>query len=234
LGVKKSRAFTLVELLAVISVIAILAAILSPVVGNAVDSAKKLKASKNLQQIAMVYANFALRGNFNELSTCKNVAEWAGIFSKYEELNIASVFIFNDDYLVETTNKPVPKTIGTMKNGQWSINPEFKIFPKSVVIISGISSRAPVTTTPLAYTRGLDNESGKWRSSYGDNGGVYGETGGFIVFLDGHVEFYSNLTSDENMLTNYYTGEKTRKISEAVNHGARALSWQGIEWEAGE
>ncbi|MDR0693574.1 MAG: type II secretion system GspH family protein [Puniceicoccales bacterium] len=228
---KRDRGFSLIELLTVVSVIVILAAILMPLVGNAINDAKKIKALKNLQQIATAYVSFSLKDRFRELNNCKNAAEWAGVLSKHEELNAASIFIFNDDYLVESNHRAIPKTIGIRKNGQWSINPDFENFPLSVVVISGIAGRAPADTTPIAYTRGLDPETGKWRPAKGNNGGVYGESGGIIVFLDGHVEFYPNLTDEANILVNYYTGEKTSKISEAVNGGARALSWTGIEWE---
>jgi prepilin-type N-terminal cleavage/methylation domain-containing protein len=229
-GVRR-RAFTLVEILAVISIIGVLAAIVMPVISSTIDRARKLKASKNLQQIAAAYASFSLKGKNNELYNCKNAAEWAELIAEHEGLNVASLFIMSDDYLVESTNRSIPKTIGIMKDWKWHPNPEFKNFPMSVVVISGISSRAPAPTTPIAYTRGLDNESGKWRGATGNNGGVYGESGGFIVFLDGHVEFFNNLTDDCNMLVNFTTGEKTSKISEAVPPGARALSWTGIEWE---
>jgi type II secretory pathway pseudopilin PulG len=228
---KRNSGFSLVELLTVISVIIILAAILMPVVGNAINDAKKLKALKNLQQIATTYVSFSLKDNLRELNNCKNAAEWAGVLSKHVELNAASIFILSDDYLVESSHRAMPKAIGIRRNGQWSINPDFENFPLSVVVISGIAGRAPAETTPIAYTRGLDHETGKWRPTSGNNGGVYGESGGIIVFLDGHAEFYPNLTDEANMLVNYYTGEKTSKISETVNGGARALSWTGVEWE---
>ncbi|MDR1401405.1 MAG: type II secretion system GspH family protein [Puniceicoccales bacterium] len=228
----KKNAFTLIEMLTVISIIGILAAILMPVISNAIGEAKKLKVSKGLQQIAMAYASLSLKGFTRELNSCENAAQWAGIFSKYGELNAASMFIAGDDYLVETERNPLPKSIGFVKNGTWQMNADFKNFPLSVTVISGISSQARAETTPIAYTRGLDNNTGKWRGANGNGGGIYGETGGFIVFLDGHVEFYSNISDERNMLINYYTGEKTSKISEAVNSGARALSWTGVEWEA--
>ncbi|MDR1433500.1 MAG: type II secretion system GspH family protein [Puniceicoccales bacterium] len=229
---RRRRAFSLIELLAVISIIGILATVLMPVVSSAVDGAKKLKVSKGLQQIAMAYASFSLKGLTRELNVCKNAAEWAGVLAKHEEMNVASIFIVGNDYLVEAEHRPVPKTIGLLRNGQWRINPDFENFPLGVVVISGISSRAPAATTPIAYTRGLDAGSGRWRPADGPDGGIYGEEGGFIVFLDGHVEFYANLTDEANALVDYYTGEKTSRISEAVNCGARALSWTGVEWEA--
>ncbi|MDR2737616.1 MAG: type II secretion system GspH family protein, partial [Puniceicoccales bacterium] len=133
-----ARAFTLVELLTVISIIGVLAAILMPVVSNAIDSAKKLRASRNLRQIAMSYVSFSLKGKNRELKACQSAAEWAGLLSKHEELNVASMFFLGDDYLVESTNRPVPKAIGFVRDGQWRLNPEFENFPLSVVVIAGI------------------------------------------------------------------------------------------------
>jgi len=49
---KKSTAFTLVELLVVISIIAILAGLSFPAVNGALDSAKKTQAKSNVVQIA--------------------------------------------------------------------------------------------------------------------------------------------------------------------------------------
>ena len=46
----KNRGFTLIEMLAVISVICILSAILMPIVGNAIAGAKKVRDSRHLQK----------------------------------------------------------------------------------------------------------------------------------------------------------------------------------------
>lgn len=48
----RTRAFTLVELLVVISIVAILASLAFPAVGGAMDSAKKAQAKNNAVQIA--------------------------------------------------------------------------------------------------------------------------------------------------------------------------------------
>jgi hypothetical protein len=135
--------------------------------------------------------------------------------------------------LIESNRQTVPKTISIRKDSKWHINPDFENFPMSVVVISSIASRSPAATTPIAYRRDLDPHSGQWGSASGDNSGIYGESGDINVFLDGHAEFYPNLTDAANMLVKHDTGERILKISEARNTGARALSWTGVEREAG-
>jgi len=52
------KGFTLIELLGVISIIAILCALLIPTAGKAIDSARKTTAANNLRQIAMAYYTY--------------------------------------------------------------------------------------------------------------------------------------------------------------------------------
>jgi prepilin-type N-terminal cleavage/methylation domain-containing protein len=100
---------------------------------------------------------------------------------------------------------------------------------------------------PIAYSRGLrdgDTEPGTWVDSKikFDLGGVFSSKGGFIAFLDGHVEWYNNLgTRDRCALKKYGTNAVTNKIYEAIPKGGTGmegmdsyvLSWKGGKQDCG-
>ena len=62
-----SPAFTLVELLVVIAVVAVLAALLFPVAKNALASAKSAKCTANLRQIGTAYMAYLKDNNFDPI-----------------------------------------------------------------------------------------------------------------------------------------------------------------------
>ncbi|MDE6576013.1 MAG: prepilin-type N-terminal cleavage/methylation domain-containing protein, partial [Opitutales bacterium] len=225
------RSFTLIEMLTVIAIIGILITLILPSVGQAIDRARQLKDENNLRQLAAAYINYLYNApDKYELNACKNLYEFAGLLAKHGYLAAPEVYYASSDYLL--SNRKPPRTIGRTINGIWRINSDFLNFPLGVVVITNISPSAPASTTPIAYTRGLDHTTGRWREAIGDNGGVYSSTGGFIAFLDGHIQFFSDLAEEYNQLVNFYTGENTSNIQNAVNHRARALNYLGIEWEA--
>lgn len=57
--IKKGRGFTLIELLVVIAVIAILAALLLPVLGNSKAKAEGLTCANNLKQLSLAWQLYA-------------------------------------------------------------------------------------------------------------------------------------------------------------------------------
>jgi type II secretory pathway pseudopilin PulG len=94
---------------------------------------------------------------------------------------------------------------------------------------------------PVAYSRGLRDGTtnpGTWVESKVkfDLGGIFSDKGGFIAFLDGHVEWYANLgTGDRCALRKYGVHAVTNKIYEALPKGdiggvptnSFVLSWKG-------
>jgi prepilin-type N-terminal cleavage/methylation domain-containing protein len=220
-------AFTLIEILTVIAIIGILATILLPSIGSAISKAKRMKDANNLRQIVMGYLTY-INGNSagRELAQCKNLYDFANILAKHGCLATAEVYSSDSDPLVLASRLSAPKSIGRLNNGKWHPNGEFLKFPLSIVAVVNVSANAPASTTPIAYSRGLNAKTGTW-----DRNSTYSGEGGFIAFLDGHVQFFNNITEPENQLVHFYTGERTSNIVEAVNSGAKAVSHIGIEWE---
>ncbi|MDR1437588.1 MAG: type II secretion system GspH family protein [Puniceicoccales bacterium] len=229
---QNKRGFTLIEVLAVIAIISILATLLTPSIGGLLARARRARAMNNMRQIAIAYQNYANGGGSPwELRSADCLWQWAGTLARQASINDGAIYIFPDDYLVERDPRPAPKSIGRYADGNWEVDEAFRSYPLSVTVIAGIASDAPPSTTPLAYTRGLDPEMGHWRKSTGASGGVYGERGGLVVFLDGHVEFFEFIDPKNPPFFCHDSGLATVDIRRAVNPGARALSWNGVDWE---
>lgn len=75
-ALKKTVAFTLIELLTVIAIIGILAAILIPVVGAGRERARRAACMSNLRQIGVAAHLYAME-NDDRLPDLQNVGNWA-------------------------------------------------------------------------------------------------------------------------------------------------------------
>lgn len=221
---RSSAGFSLIELLTVIAILGILAAIIIPTVGKARETAQRAVDANNLRELgkaALIYAADNRDALPNPQQTSRQVSgsnerywQWFGQLARYGGFNDPTLLVSNLDAAVDQTALPLlvldpaistPPTLETdfTSLGTTSFN---------VVAGLRLSDKA---TTPLAFTRGLGTD-GTWSeagSSEDDpNRGVYGETGGHIVFLGGNVEFY---TSIENLLISN-TGRPTSNLRQAV------------------
>ncbi|MDR0428662.1 MAG: type II secretion system GspH family protein [Puniceicoccales bacterium] len=228
---QNNNGFTLIEVLAVIAIISILATLLTPSIGGLLERARRTRVSNNMRQIVIAYQNFVnSSGSAKELRTANRLAEWASILAHHTGMNDASLYIISEDYLAEADSRPIPKSIGNYRNGSWEMADDFSSYPLSLTVIVGISPGASPSTTPFAYTRGLDAQTGRWKKSIGPAGSVYGEKGGLVVFLDGHVEFFEFFDSKNPPFLRYDNGTPTTDIRQAVNPGAKAINWNGTAW----
>lgn len=221
--------FTLIELLTVIAVIGILAAILIPTVGGVRESARRGTAASNLRQIAIAYAAYSGGSGRPRGIHADSIHDWARILAEAGNFNDPAIYILADDPVVEQSTRSMPRVVATPPasgTGEWTIDPDFQNFPLSFAVANRLSSRAPASTTPIAWTRGLQ-PSGKWAPLDAAVPGVYGAKGGHIVFLDGHVTFYEDLSANGGQLINYTTQQPTANILEALGPGAEILDYTG-------
>ena len=216
--------FSLIELLTVIAIIGILAAIIIPTVGKARETAQRAVDANNLRELgkaALIYAADNRDALPNPQQPNRQISgsnqrywQWFGQLARYGGYNDPSLLISKLDSAVDQTALPLLvldpaiSTPPTLETGFTSLG------TTSFNVVAGLrlSDKA---TTPLAFTRGLTT-GGTWTevgSSEDDpNRGVYGDIGGHVVFLGGNVEFYSSI--EDSLISN--TGRPTSNLRQAV------------------
>lgn len=215
---KPSKAFTLLEILTVTAIFATLAAIFIPIAGKAMDSARKSAVANNLRQIALAYYSFLNTDNQTSSHTnSDSLHDWVALLAEKVDLNNPNLWIIKEDPLTQNTHPPTYIVSFNPQTAHWDQNIAFKNSPLSITLVKGIPINASPSTTPIAWTRGLQS-NGLWASN-----GAYAEKGGFIAFLDGHVKWYSNLSDNGGLLTHYSTRKPTSNILEALPPHASVL-----------
>ena len=188
-----AAAFTLIELLTVIAIIGILAAIVIPTVGTVREKAQRAVDSNSVREIlkaAQIYAG----DNQDRLPDPQNIPnttltapqnawKWPGILAKNNILTDPTFWFAKND---PAFNGNYPRFIINPTAQRNQLYNEFTQGGRSPSweFVGGVKMSDPATT-PVIYTRGLQS-SGLWSTT----SGVYKDTGGFIAFLGGNVAFY--------------------------------------------
>lgn len=222
-----SRGFTLVELLTVIAVIGILAAILIPSVGVVRQSARRAAAQSQLREIQTAYTAYTEGGTRARAINASTIYDWARILAQHSNFNNAEMWFVTEDPLVEV-QESLPLVVATPPSsgtGDWNVHPDFQGFPLSFAVANRLSTQAP-SSTPIAWSRGLTT-NGTWAPADAPNPGVYGSDGGHIAFLNGSVEFFSDLNADGGQLIDYDSKQPTGNILDALSPTANILESNG-------
>lgn len=220
-------AFTLIELLTVIAIIGILAALIFPTVGKVRETAQRTVDANNLREIVKAAQIYAADNNDRlpdpQAIQAQNPAPvtggqgpflWAGILAQRGILTDPTFYFAKND---PAFNGAFPTAIVSPAN-RGVLDPSFTTNRVLSFEFVGGLRVSDGATVPVAFTRGL-LATGVWDAT----NGTYRDVGGHIAFLGGNVQFYPNLTEAAQQLT-LNSGRKGSSVLQALPFNANAAS----------
>jgi len=209
----------------VLGVMGLLMGMLIPSVGVVREKAQRMATGQKLRQIGIAVATY--HTTTGKPLVAESLEEWITELASETGLREGELFLFDEDPLVMRMTEEIPTVlVQNSGGGDWESVGGFTGLPIGIAVASGVSPYANPSTTPIAWTRGL-TPSGSWQDHGGDRAGVYGSDGGFIVFLDGHVEYHRNLADGGGRLVSWEEGSPTAEIGEALGPGTQAYDYKG-------
>ena len=181
----------MIELITVIAIIAVLLAVLTPVVSNMMGSARRSSDANNMRQLAMATIAHINQSGATNSTAFASLNDWAVALAQAGNFNEPALFIVPGDpaYTASTAVPAKVQTSGT-------VDTTFASAPLSVAAPSSINLNNSAASTPIVWTRGLQT-NGTWSAT-----SPYGTLGGYIAFLDGHVTFYKTVPNTITIPTN--------------------------------
>lgn len=224
---RRAAAFTLIELLTVIAIIGILAALIFPTVGKVRETAQRTVDANNLREIVKAAQLYAADNNDRLPNPQDILAQspqpvtggqgpflWAGILAQRGILTDPTFYFAKNDPQFSGTYPAaiVNPSNRSVLDASFTTNRVL-----SFELVGGLRmSDGP--TVPVAFTRGLLG-TGVWSADHG----VYRDAGGHIAFLGGNVQFYPNTQEAATQLT-LNNGRKGSSVLQALPYSSNAAS----------
>ena len=209
----------------VLGVMGILMGMMIPSVGIVREKAQRMVTGQKLRQVGLAVTTY--HSVTGRSLAADDLGGWIRTLARETGLRESDVFLFGEDPMVRSRSGALPPVLLEKDTGgEWHLIDGFEDLPLGLAVASGVSAFAPPSTTPIAWTRGLTVE-GRWLEPPAARAGIYGGEGGFIVFLDGRVEFFRDLSADGGQLVSQATGQRTADIREALGPGVRGYDFRG-------
>jgi len=214
---RPAAGFTLLELLTVIAIIGILAALLFPTLGKVRETAQRTADANNLREILKAATLYATENN-DRLPDPQAIAAqglvtggsgpflWAGILARRGLLTDPAFHFSRSDPLFNGT---LPVAI-VDPDDRSALSPDFVTGRILAWEYVGGLRLGDAPTTPVAFTRGLQAD-GTWSRA----NGTYRDSGGHVALLGGSVQFFPNLAEAAHQLT-LTNGRKGPSVLQAL------------------